>query len=175
MRDALFRRWEKRWNKKPCRQTKIFFPKIIPPFSKRVLQLSRQEYSFAIQFFTGHCWMRRHQALLGELDEDSSRNCRICEESDEEETPEHLTMRCLNSDLLDWRMTGLDQNTRYCGKTILDYEEVSKLTETKAGQRHLLLLVRSLQTRFVDIPLREGVPPIANLPGGAVGAQEYTS
>ena len=79
-----------------CRQTKLFIPK--PTLSVSIMFLSKERFLFTIacQFITGHCYLRRHEALVAQ-GQDLDPTCRLCESAPE--TPWHLLAECprLNS------------------------------------------------------------------------------
>ena len=90
VRKALAKEWSKKWNeRKDCRQTKIWFPEVHRRRSEDILRWDRQTLGKLIQFFTGHNFLRRHEALQNNS---SSATCRLCGEDDE--TSWHLAAKC---------------------------------------------------------------------------------
>ena len=98
------REWNSQWRALgTCRQTKLFFPNLSPSRSKQILLMERPVLGKAIQFLTGHCWMRRHQNIIDGVTDPT---CRLCtpspstieEEGTEtyhyEESPEHIMWYC---------------------------------------------------------------------------------
>ncbi len=86
--------------------TKFWIPKVnlADPPGKRLASLDRATLGPAIQLITGHCWLKRHTALieheyqrLEEID-DEAVTCRICNitpvNPDDMETPIHLVSNC---------------------------------------------------------------------------------
>ena len=86
---AILKGWSGYWRDRPdCRQTKLWFPKPNPKFSKEILSKSRQEVGLLIRWITGHCFLARHQSLIHGIDP----TCNLCQ--DGEETPWHLLRDC---------------------------------------------------------------------------------
>jgi ribonuclease HI len=91
IQDEITRRWNARWKALPtCRQTKNWFPEVNRCKAMDLLKRAkRAQYGLAIQFITGHNFLRRHEALISPgLD----KTCRLCEEK--EETAFHLAVEC---------------------------------------------------------------------------------
>ena len=85
--------WNLEWqDSDQCRQTKIFFPKVLPRTDTRgkdICKLSRDNCAQMIRWITGHNFLRRHQGLV---DEEAALLCHICQE--DEETSSHIIMEC---------------------------------------------------------------------------------
>ena len=89
--------WKNEWTATTtCRQTKLFISGPNPRISALFLQQERLVYTIACQFITGHCYLRRHEALVCR-GQNLDPKCRLCELEDE--TPWHLLAECprLNS------------------------------------------------------------------------------
>jgi hypothetical protein len=83
--------WKNTWEKRgDCRQTKHWFPAPDKKTSFRLIKLDRRDFSKVVQVITGHNFMKRHQALVGEP---TSPTCRLCDE-DDEETSFHVIAEC---------------------------------------------------------------------------------
>ncbi len=90
--------WTKRWRSSTdCKQTRAWLPQPDPVFSKELLSLSRDEIGMIIQFITGHCWLRRHEAIVAQSTTMPT-DCRLCGSSGDthalQETPIHLATNC---------------------------------------------------------------------------------
>ena len=57
--------------------------------SKKLLELGREQLSTAVQWLTGHCFLNRHEQIMGNLDFNECRYCFL-----EEETSSHLITDC---------------------------------------------------------------------------------
>jgi ribonuclease HI len=89
IRDLVDHEWSNDWiNKQPCRQTKLWFPKPDRRKAKQIVKLNRKDYSLAVQLFTGHSFLNRHNALI-----DPSLDPR-CSCSDEDQTAFHVVAQC---------------------------------------------------------------------------------
>ncbi len=83
--------WNERYKRDPrFRQTKMWFPEVDLPTSKRIMSLSRAELSHAVQVITGHNFLRRHNSLID--DGATYSECRLCLE--DEETSHHIVAEC---------------------------------------------------------------------------------
>lgn len=83
-------KWRERWeNSTVARRTKLFFPSTQ---NKDTLKLARKDLSNVIQFCTGFSNLRNHTSKItkGQI----VNFCRICGDTNEKETPEHLTWFC---------------------------------------------------------------------------------
>ena len=86
----IYDKWTRYWERlNECRQTKIFFPKPNPGFSKKLLKLDRHTLSTCLQWLTGHTFLNRHEFVVGNLDFNECRFCML-----EEETSSHLVTNC---------------------------------------------------------------------------------
>ena len=84
--------WNHKWHiSQNCRQTKIFFPEVDIPKSKHLLRLNREQFSRAIRWLTGHCFLNRHNHLLYPT-EYPDPQCRLCNLN--EETSSHIICEC---------------------------------------------------------------------------------
>ena len=85
--------WNLEWqDSDQCRQTKIFFRKVLPRTDSRgqnICKLSRDNCAQMIRWITGHNFLRRHQGLV---DEEDALLCHICQEN--EETSSHIILEC---------------------------------------------------------------------------------
>ena len=87
---AFRQMWQDYWSHRPdCRQTKIWLPTINRRKSFELLRASRKKLSVLVQIITGHNFLKRHQALV---DEDDDNECRLCLE--DEETSFHILAEC---------------------------------------------------------------------------------
>ena len=90
IRQAAYQQWRTLWyTTKSCRQTKIWFPSIDIKSSKLLINLPRMELGLAVQMFTGHNRLSRHENLCNQ---EVSPLCRLCKE--ETETSWHLIGCC---------------------------------------------------------------------------------
>lgn len=81
--------WSEYWANRPdCRQTKLWFPLPDPKKSAEILNLNREDFGLSVRWLTGHCYLKRHQALL----HGGEGICFLCDEADE--TPWHLLTEC---------------------------------------------------------------------------------
>ena len=85
-KNAINEHISKKWNIKwlrfnQCGQTKIFFPRINPGKSKKLLKLNCETFSTAVQWITGHCYLNRHEYICGNLDFKECRYCFLEEET----------------------------------------------------------------------------------------------
>ena len=72
-----------------CRQTKLWFDAADKGASFQILQLGRERFSEIVQLITGHNFMLRHRAIIGEP---VPSICRLCEE--DEESSFHVIAEC---------------------------------------------------------------------------------
>ena len=94
--------WSERWlgAKKDdgapiYRQTKFFFKKPDKNKAYNLMRVDRDTLGRAIQFITGHAFLRRHDSLVANATNPSTppdASCRLCKKG--EETPFHLIMEC---------------------------------------------------------------------------------
>jgi ribonuclease HI len=81
--------WETYWNGRiDCRQTKLWFPAPNPKISKEIMQLNKMDFGLITRWFTGHCFLARHEALIHNEDP----TCNLC--FIDEQTPWHLLREC---------------------------------------------------------------------------------
>jgi hypothetical protein len=81
--------WDTYWNGRiDCRQTKLCFPSPNPKISKEILKLNKMDFGMMICWFTGHCFLARHEALIHNEDP----TCNLC--FLDEQTPWHLLKEC---------------------------------------------------------------------------------
>ena len=74
----IYAKWQKKWDcLNSCRQTKIFFPKIDPGKSDKLMKQSRGMYSTLVQWITGHSFLNRHEFVIGNLDFNECRFCNL--------------------------------------------------------------------------------------------------
>ena len=86
----LIKLWDNRWKAlETCRQTKLFFPIVNIPRSKKLLRLSRQDLGLLIQVATGHGYNNYHH---GKINPGVDPTCRLCLEEDE--TVHHIVADC---------------------------------------------------------------------------------
>lgn len=82
--------WSQRWNQAgDCRQSKLFLTAPKEEVARDMKNLTRSEFGLVVQTITGHGWLNRHRALVGETVDPL---CRLCCEEDEE--PGHLFWDC---------------------------------------------------------------------------------
>jgi ribonuclease HI len=85
----LYSQWNERWKSLgTCRQTRIFFPETCEKHSRQLIKRGKMELGTAIRHITGHCFLRRHQSLMGAADS----ICRLC--GDDKETSFHIVGVC---------------------------------------------------------------------------------
>ena len=88
--EKVIEKWQTLWQgRKDCRQTKIWFPKINKRISYDLLRSPRPEFSLLVQLFTGHNYLKRHQAII---DQNDDNECRLCME--DEESSFHILAEC---------------------------------------------------------------------------------
>ena len=81
--------WETYWNGRiDCRQTKLWFPAPNPKISKEIMNLNKIDFGLITRWFTGHCFLARHEALINNEDP----MCNLC--FIDEQTPWHLLREC---------------------------------------------------------------------------------
>ena len=89
-RQKFDQKWQESWMARgDCRQTKQWFPGLNKRRSFEILNLGRKTLSWVVQLITGHNFMRRHESLVLENDENE---CRLCLE--DEETTLHIMAEC---------------------------------------------------------------------------------
>ena len=82
--------WEQRWvNKADCAQSRKFIAQVNPKLSADLLSLDRETLGRIVRFTTGHAFLRRHNFLL---DQGEDEECRLCLEDDE--TASHIILEC---------------------------------------------------------------------------------
>ena len=82
--------WQEYWDNRPdCRQTKQWLPQLSRKTSFEILGLRRRQISWVVQLITGHNFMKRHESLVNENDDNE---CRLCME--DEETSFHIMAEC---------------------------------------------------------------------------------
>lgn len=119
-RREVVQKWEedKRrtyWNNVPgLRQSKRL---IKPDYSRKVLELTRNELRIFTGLMTGHCALRYHLKKMGK---EESENCRLCESA--AETAEHILCTC---DAI------AHKRFSHFGRDRLSHEEVSSITPKK--------------------------------------------
>jgi ribonuclease HI len=94
IRNATYQDWQKLWNRETtCRQTKLFMPIILAKESRLLVSQTRDTYSRAARYMTGHNFLGRHQALvqMGN-DRGEEANCRRC--GVEPESSWHVVATC---------------------------------------------------------------------------------
>merc|ERR1711884_622871 len=73
-RKCTLEKWTTRWeHSDTCRQTKIFFPKPNPKFSRDLMRLSRTDLGLCIRHLTGHSFLKYHQS---KVDDTTDPKCR---------------------------------------------------------------------------------------------------
>lgn len=108
----LRKKWQDRWDKEPCRQTKIFYQKTTQKLNSSIWDMTRAQIRWVMSFVSGHCTLNYHWAKLrGNLDP----KCRLCD-SDADETPEHLIKEC----------SGTEVHRLIYQDTLEQFSEVSK-------------------------------------------------
>ena len=91
IREYINQEWNKSWQLLPlARQTKIFFPTPDRRKAKGLLKASRELYSRAVRWITGHNFLRRHNNITDYVD--TSKICRYCKSH--EETSGHIITEC---------------------------------------------------------------------------------
>lgn len=86
----LLAKWTQKWQSRPdCRQTKQWFPAPDPLVSQQIMRLNRRSLSTLVQIITGHNFMNRHNAVIGDTEDPT---CRLCME--DEETTLHIVAEC---------------------------------------------------------------------------------
>ena len=90
IKDHLLAKWTDRWQQRTdCRQTKQWLVKPDWSVAKKFLSMTRLQLSAVVQIITGHNFMNRHQAVVGDTDDP---DCRLCLE--DEETSFHVVAEC---------------------------------------------------------------------------------
>ena len=90
IKNSFLTSWNESWiARADCRQTKIWFPRINTKYSENIIKYDRQQVSSLVQLFTGHNYLKRHQALVDHSDDNL---CRLCLE--DEETSLHVMTEC---------------------------------------------------------------------------------
>ncbi len=98
IREGVEKWWTDRWHaeekggKEIYRQTKYFFQRPDKEKSRTIMNHSKHEVGTMIQFITGHCYMKRHQALVDREEAPDKIKCRWCKQY--EETPFHTIWNC---------------------------------------------------------------------------------
>ena len=86
----LREKWATRWREiSGHRQSKLWLSTPSSEMAKGFICLERQDLGRAVQFITGHGWLRRHCHVV---DSSVDPTCRLCLEDDEE--PAHLFWEC---------------------------------------------------------------------------------
>ncbi len=81
--------WDIYWNgRMDCRQSKLWFPSPNPKIPKEILKFNKTDYGMLICWFTGHCFLARHEALIHNVDP----TCNLCFLDDQ--TPWQLLKEC---------------------------------------------------------------------------------
>ncbi len=89
-RGLLYDKWTLAWQGEPtCRQTKQWFPKASIDHVRGILSLDRETISVVVQMLTGHNYLRRHNVIVGDAEDDQ---CRLCME--DEESSFHIIAEC---------------------------------------------------------------------------------
>ena len=90
--------WKRRWQKtcspgpdQECRQTALWFPEPSDKLSKSLGKYNRKQLGRMVEFVTGHCNLNYQ---ISHTDESHSQICRLCQEDDSIESPEHLILEC---------------------------------------------------------------------------------
>ena len=96
LREKVVEYWERIWQEEePCRQTKLFFPKINKKQSTLFADCSRKVFTETVHMITGHNFFNRHQHLVNSGrggENEVYPYCRYCDE--DEETSFHLIAEC---------------------------------------------------------------------------------
>ncbi len=90
LKGKFTKKWNDLWQARiDCRQTKQWFPTVNPHKSFKLLQLDRTLFSHMVQLITGHNFLKRHESLVNDGDDDE---CRLCLE--DQETSYHVFAEC---------------------------------------------------------------------------------
>jgi hypothetical protein len=82
--------WENEWfGRVDCRQSRAMVGKPRPTNVILAEDLDRVAIRRWVSFMTGHCKLRRHLAIVKE-DTESPTHCRVCGDTEEDETPIHF-------------------------------------------------------------------------------------
>ena len=92
--EAISAQWQKYWDEGcPCRQTKMFFPKIKKIKKGNITLLNRKTLSIVVQLFTGHNHLNRHETIVQYKWPDMRyADCRYCKL--DEESSFHVFAQC---------------------------------------------------------------------------------
>ena len=92
--EAISAQWQKYWDEDcPCRQTKMFYPKIKKIKKGNITLLNRKTLSIVVQLFTGHNHLNRHETIIQHKWPDMQyADCRYCKL--DEESSFHVFAQC---------------------------------------------------------------------------------
>lgn len=89
-KELLLSKWTAAWlTRSDCRQTKQWFLQPNMKAAKDILSMNRKELSSVVQVVTGHNFLGRHCAVVGDVENDE---CRLCME--DEESSFHIVAEC---------------------------------------------------------------------------------
>ena len=91
IREHMETKWNQAWiDLELCRQTKIFFPRVDRRRSAVITKQSRELFSRATRWITGHNFLRRHNNITDMIE--TTKKCRYCKNQDE--TSGHIITEC---------------------------------------------------------------------------------
>ena len=93
----MLRRWTTRWHhNEPCRQTKDFFPFPRPALAYDIMRSNRVQFSILVQVISGHNFLRYHQFLINNDDDEYVANpqCPLCQKTGSRQTTFHILAKC---------------------------------------------------------------------------------
>lgn len=111
VREKVVSLWNKVWQADPqCRQTKLFIPEISKKKALDYTKCRRTVFSAAVQFITGHNFMRKHDSIVqnGFLHYDSSL-CQHCQKAPE--STMHVLSECDKYGVTRYLLWGVEKLT----------------------------------------------------------------
>ena len=122
--DCIRKQWTIDWQtNQPCRQTKHFFPFLVPKFSRDLMKYGRTYFSALVQLITGHNFMNRHNAIvaLGTPDIELA-HCQYCDDEEAEESTAHILAEC--------EAFGIERHHIF-GTNVIDMNNLSRIKASK--------------------------------------------
>ena len=90
VKQAFREKWQQQWASRPdCRQTKMWIPTLNKRWAHDILYSPRRLVGLFVQVITGHNFLKRHEALVTDTEDNE---CRLCLE--DEETTFHVFAEC---------------------------------------------------------------------------------
>ncbi len=93
VKDYMYNQWQNEWDtlegtKFAHRNTRFWLKSIDPTIHREMLKLDRAQAGMVIRAISGHSMIKEHLKRTGNLDENVTMDCRLCNQ--EQETNEHL-------------------------------------------------------------------------------------